>query len=177
MKIRTTFYTREITDHKHVFVKTCKGEIYGKNIWVKNPDDLPNCPNLIAEFKYLYSPSYLRVSEKKVNTHFKYKISRKKYNEEAVFAKLNLLQRFKLKMIMGETGYHRNPIEFGLLLVTFLGVMVALFWGIINWKGHKESNERLFRELQELRKDVKEKEIQVINNLHLSDSLSKLEEK
>ena len=173
MRIRTTFYSRENINRKWHYSEVCKGEIFGKNIWVENPGDLPGCVDTIANFEYLYSKTYTRDSNKKVNTHFKYKISRTVTYEHPVFAKLNCFERFKLKVIMGETGYQRNPIEFWLLVATFLGVFIGLLFGILSRCDQNSSQKQIIKELQELRKDINAKEFIIENKIILSDSLAK----
>ena len=173
--IRTKFYTRtNLGNGKFEHQPLFNAEIFGENIWISESDSLPGTNEKIVNFQYLFNPTYSRVSNGLVNTHFRYFISPDKKSSK-IFAKLNWWQRFKLKVIMNETGYQRNPIEFLLLTVTFLGVVSTIFITLITSYNQQQDQQKLLQEIQNMSKEVQQtiqhKQMEIHNQIDFPDTL------
>ena len=178
-KIKTIFYTRKyLNNGEYEHNVHCEGEIFGKNIWINEANKLPETENIILNFNYLHNETYKPISKGLVNTHFRYFVHKTgeepKLSKTKIFAKLNIWKRFKLKVIMEETGWHRNPIEFSILTIMCISFCMTTMFSYFNWKhSNTEHPEKMIQELRELKEIIQSKEINIHNQIIISDSLLK----
>ena len=102
--------------------------ILDRNIKPIKPYSLPGCADERVNFRYDYAQTYADVTNKKVNTRFKYPYAGgyKKSGREgfvSAYAKLNIFQRIWLSFIAKTSFIHKHRIASIFILLNFLGLI------------------------------------------------------
>lgn len=175
--IRTT---ERLEDNGWVHIPFFKGKLLDKNIWIDEMCEIPKLDlrtdistdvknkmkwynnEKILNFKFSHGITYALVSGFKVNTHIDC-VSREETikNNVRTYVYLDKDELKELKEMFGDVSiYKRDPIQFGLLLTTAIGVLGTIILMIIQtiqtYNGQKQQD----KQQEELIESIEKLEIQ-----------------
>jgi len=141
---------------------------------------LPGFSDKMYNFRSQYHDAYAIESDEKVNTRFRYPYSTNYIDSgiagsQMLYAKLNMWQRVKLRLINKDTFYHKNRLASTTLFVNILVGIANFIFAIINLNlqsdySHKKSTSEQTRLLIQ-QSELLQQQVKAINKLYQIDSL------
>lgn len=158
-------------------IKQFKVILIDGNIVFDENNKIPFCHGAYIQFSADYSPVYCEFSKGKVNTRFTYEIG--KNTNHYLYAKLNFIQRQKLKYITRQSWFHLHPVPTWGLIINFVVLVANLTFAVLNFQNSHRLTESSYLELlkrQTLLQEERAKEIQGLRTElnTLKDSLQRM---